>query len=269
MTTADASGKQAEREMWATGDYDLIARTMFWPVGARSVEDAGVEAGDRVLDAACGSGNAAIRAAQAGGRVVGADLTPDLLDAARSNAEAAGVEVEWVEADCESLPFGDASFDVVLSTFGCMFAPDQARTARELARVLAPGGRLVVCSWTPQSSLAEMMRTMFSYLPPEGEAAPPPLWGVEPHVRGLFEGTGVELSFTTASVEFRHDSVEDALRLYETAWGPFMDARLKLSAAGSWEAYRSDMGAILEARNTATDGTLAYDGEYLVVTGRR
>jgi SAM-dependent methyltransferase len=259
--------KHREREMWATGDYGAVARAMFWDVGGRIVERAGVRAGDRVLDVACGTGNAAIRAAQAGGDVVGLDLTPELLAEGRLLASDAGVAVDWVEGDAEALPFHDHSFDVVLSVFGCMFAPRHDVAARELARVLVPGGRLGVCSWTPQSSIAELTRTLFAHVPPDGEfTQPPPLWGSGEHVAGLFAGTGVEPAFEPGLLTFRFPSVEDALRLFEAKWGPFAQAREQLEA-GRWSALRGDLAAVLERHNTSAGGTLAFGADYLTVIG--
>ena len=140
---------------------------------------------------ACGTGNAAIRAAEAGGRVVGVDLTPALLEEGRRLADAGSVQVEWVEGDAEELPLPDESFDVVLSTFGCMFAPRHRVTALELARVLRPGGRLAVTAWTPDGAMGEFFRTVGGFLPPPPPVAEPPtLWGDEGYVRELFAGSG-------------------------------------------------------------------------------
>lgn len=262
--------KQRERELWATGDYAAIARDLFWEVGARIVARVGVSPGDRVLDVACGTGNAAIRAAEGGGRATGLDLTPELLEAGRALAAQAVVEVEWVEGDAEALPFKDESFDVVLSVFGCIFAPRHELTARELARVLRPGGRIGLASWTPESSIAELMRTLMSVLPAAPEATqPPPLWGSEEHVSELFAGSGIALRFEHEALEFRHGSVEEALRKYETIWGPFIKARELTEPDGRWPALRAELAAVLERRNTAKNETLAYPGEYLVVAGEK
>jgi SAM-dependent methyltransferase len=262
--------KASDRAMWATGDYAAIARDMFWDVGARIVQRVGVRPGDQVLDVACGTGNAAIRAAEAGGRVVGVDLTPELFEAGNGLAASAGVEVEWVEGDAEALPFEDESFDVVLSTFGCMFAPRHEVAARELTRVLRQGGRMGLCSWTPESSLADLMRILMSSLPPTpGFAQPPPLWGSEDHVRGLFAGSGIELQIEREVVEFRFDSVEHALEIYETKWGPFVVVKELLERQDRWAALRADLAGVLEQHNTSTDRDLVYSGEYLVVVGKR
>jgi SAM-dependent methyltransferase len=259
--------KRAERAMWATGDYGAIARALIWEVGARVVERVGVRPGERVLDVACGTGNAAIRAARAGGDVVGLDLTPELLEEGRRIAAAAGVELEWVEGDAEALPFDDGGFDVVVSVFGCMFAPRHDVAARELARVLAPGGRIGLCSWTPQSSIAELMGTLFAYLPPAPEfTQPPPLWGSEEHVAGLFAGTGVRVRFEREHVAMRFPSVEHALRTFETKWGPFVQAREQLEP-DRWSALRGELAAVLERRGSSREGRLVLGGEYLTTVG--
>lgn len=243
---------------------------MFWEVGARIVERVGVSPGDRVLDVACGTGNAAIRAAMAGAHVVGIDLTPELFDAGRALAAEVGVEIEWVEGDVEAMPVEDESFDVVLSTFGCMFAPRHEVAARELVRVLRPNGRMGLCSWTPDSSLAALMRSMFRYLPPEPDfSQPPPQWGSVDHVQALFEETGITLQFERKEVQFRSPSVDEALQIYETKWGPFIRARELLSPQGLWPALRAELAAVLEQRNTSRGADLIYPGEYLVVLGKK
>jgi SAM-dependent methyltransferase len=168
------------------------------------------------------------------------------------------------------LPVDDGSFDVVLSTFGCMFAPRHELAARELARVLRPGGRLGLCSWTPDRALAELGRIVLAHLPPPPEPSEPPfLWGSEEHVRALFEGRGVELRFEHERVEFRFDSLERALEAYETDWGPFVTARERLEPEGRWPAVRAELAEVLELHGTATAAGFTYAGEYLVVLGRR
>src|SRR6266568_355798 len=207
MTTTELPGlaelKQRTRATWAAGDFPAIAKRQLWEVGERLVRRVGIGSREDVLDVACGTGNAAIRAAEAGGDVVGVDLTPELFEAGREQAEEAGVELEWVEGDAEDLPFPDGSFDVVLSTFGVMFAPRHEVAAGELARVLRPGGRMGLTNWTADGVVGQMFRTMGSYLPapPPVASGPPVLWGSEQHVRQLFAGTGVELSFAREATE--------------------------------------------------------------------
>src|SRR5215218_8915057 len=191
-----AQFKQMARASWAAGDFPAIARNDLWAMGERIVRRVGVCPGEDVLDVACGTGNAAIRAAEAGGRVVGVDVTPELFEAGRREATAAGVEIEWIEGDAEDLPFADESFDVVLSTFGCLFAPRHEITAREMARVLRRGGRMALFNWTPEGGVGQSFKRMGRYMPPPPDfVSPPLLWGTEQHVRDLFAGTGVDLEF--------------------------------------------------------------------------
>src|SRR5688572_10610473 len=181
--------KQRARSMWAAGDYPSMAE-MIPELGTHTVERAAVTDGEKVLDVACGTGAAAIPAAKRGGRVTALDLTPELLEAGRRRAGEAGVEIDWVEGDAEELPFEDESFDVVLSTIGVMFAPRHEVAAHELARMLKPGGRIAVASWTPDGGIGEFFKVTSSHMPPPPEGfVPPVLWGTEDHVNELFEGT--------------------------------------------------------------------------------
>ena len=265
MTTTAPAGladmKQHTRAAWAAGDFPEVARTQLWEVGLRLVQRVGIGAGEDVLDVACGTGNAAIRAAEAGGRVVGLDLTPELFDAGRRQAAEAGVQVDWVEGDAEELPFDDDSFNVVLSTFGCMFAPRHRVTAAEMARVLRPGGRLGVCAWTPEGQQGEFFRTLGGYLPPAPDFAEPPLlWGTEQHVREIFTGTGVDLEFERDdAVGSAFSSGADAVDFAVRAFGPLIMLRPKLEAEGTWSELLTKMAAIYDRRNPA---------EYLVTLGR-
>jgi ubiquinone/menaquinone biosynthesis C-methylase UbiE len=265
METALEKLKQGAPAAWAAGDYDDLARRLVWDVGARAIAAARITAGDRVLDVACGTGNAAIRAARAGADVVGLDLTPPLLQRARRAAEDANVEVEWIEGDAEALPFPDESFDVVVSLFGCMFAPRHDVTAWELARVLARNGRLVVCSWTPQGSVGTFNRIVGSFLPPQPEiAAPPVLWGDEQHVRELFADTQVQLSMTRELIRFpAFDGPEDEVDYYSRTPGPLVLTRRLTEADGRWPALRE---ALLNHAGAFVGGEVA---EFLLVTGRK
>jgi SAM-dependent methyltransferase len=247
-TTALEQMRAGARANWAAGDFPEIARRDLWKVGARIVDLVGVRAAERVLDVACGTGNAAIRAAEAGGEVVGVDLTPELFEAGREQAAEAGVELEWVEGDAEDLPFPDGSFDVVLSTFGVMFAPRHEVAAGELARVLRPGGRMGLTNWTADGVVGQMFRTMGSYLPapPPVASGPPVLWGSEQHVRHLFAGTGVELSFAREATEsaVRLDSFDEEIEFRTKAFGPLMMAKKLTEAQGRWEELRGELEAV-------------------------
>src|SRR5918995_2140818 len=192
---ADAELKARHRKMWAAGDYPQMVETFLTPLGPRLVEACRVGSGTRVLDVAAGTGNASIPAALAGARVTASDLTPELLEAGRARAAAAGAEVEdWVEADAERLPFDDASFDVVMSAIGVMFAPHHQLAADELVRVCKPGGTIGLLSWTPEGMIGSLFRTIGPFAPPPPPGAqPPPLWGSEAHLRDLL-GDRVELT---------------------------------------------------------------------------
>jgi len=255
--------KRATRATWAAGDYDAVALRQLWPVGERVVRLAGVAPGEDVLDVACGTGNAAIRAAQAGADVVGVDLTPELFEAGRRHAAEAGVRVEWVEGDAEALPAEDESFDVVLSVFGCMFAPRHRLAAGEIARVLRPGGRLCIAAWTPEGAVGEMFRTLGGHLPPPPPFAEPPLlWGTEDHVRELFEESGVEVEFARETVDFAEfASIDEELEFSATKFGPMLMARRLLEPQGRWQALLDDFRRLIE--------TSSGPAEYLVTSGRR
>jgi SAM-dependent methyltransferase len=260
-----ADVKSTARGMWAAGDYDAIA-TLIWDVGGRIVRRLDVKPGETVLDVACGTGNAAIPAAQAGARVVGVDLTPELFAAARARAARARVDIDWVEGDAEALPFEDASFDVVVSTFGVMFAPDHHAAASELVRVLKPGGRLGVCSWTPEGNVGEFFALMAAHVPPP-PGAPPTLWGSEEHVRELFADARLSLAFERELTSLRLDSIEQAVALYETKFGPVVKARERLEPEGRWAALRNDLAALFERHNQSEDGRVSFAGEYLALRG--
>jgi SAM-dependent methyltransferase len=254
--------KQGARAAWAAGDYPAIAERQLWPLGERVVERIAVAAGEDVVDVACGTGNAAIRAAQAGGHVVGVDLTPELFDAGRRLAAEAGVEIEWVEGDAEALPAGDESFDVAVSVMGCMFAPRHRVAAAELARVLRPGGRVCITAWTPDGDMGRFFRTLGGYLPPPPAFAEPPLlWGTEEHVEELFAGTGIELEFAREAIGYAgFRSVEEEVEWSLETFGPLIMARRMLEPQGRWDALLDDLRRLLTDR---------HDAEYLVTVGRK
>jgi len=258
------------RAIWSAGDWPSFAR-LVWEVGEKLVDEVGVQPGDDVLDIACGTGNAAIRAAKAGGRSVGCDLVPDHFDAGRALAAENGVEVEFVEANAEDLPGQDRSYDVVLSIFGHMFAPRHEVAAAEIGRVLRPGGRLGLCTWIPDGNVGNFFKTVAKHMPPPPEfAQPPPMWGLEDHVRELLEPLGFELRFSRESIGFDFDSVEAAVTEYEQNFGPIVIARATLEPEGRWGALRNDLLQVFDSGSTERDGGgITFTSDYLMTIGRK
>lgn len=259
-----AQYKELVRTTWATGDYDAMMREEgLYEVGQRLVDALAVRAGEDILDVACGTGNATIPAARTGARVTGLDLTPAMLAKARERG--AGLAIDWVEGDAEELPFPDESFDVVLSSFGCMFAPRHTVVAGEMTRILRPGGRLGLCAWTPEGTIGEFFRVVGAYLPTAPEYVDPPLaWGSEDTVRSLFEG--IELSFSREMGMIHHPSVAEGVDCYATQFGPVVLAREALGSR--WAALRQDLVELFE-RNNTSGSSLVLPAEYLVIRGQR
>jgi SAM-dependent methyltransferase len=244
------------------GDFPEVARRQLWEVGARVVRRVGVGRGEAVLDVGCGTGNAALRAALAGGRVTGVDLTPEMFEAGRRLAVEAGVEVQWDEGDAEDLPYDDESFDLVLSTFGVMFAPRHRVAATELTRVLGTGGRLCVTAWTPEGMQGRFFRLIGEYAPPMPAIVEPPLdWGSADHVREIFDDAGVTLDFDRESVPLAGADDPDAeIEWASRNFGPLMMLRGMLEHQDRWDEARDRMKSLYAP---------AAACEYLVVTGRK
>lgn len=268
----DREIKARARAMWASGDFPAIAKTVT-PVGRELVQAAGIGPGQKVLDVAAGSGNTAIPAALAGADVVASDLTPELFVAGRRTAAEAGVELEWVEADCEALPFADASFDVVTSSFGAMFAPNHQQTADELVRVCKPGGVIAMTTWPPDSWVGQFFLTHLPFMaPPPPGSTPPPLWGVEDHVRELFGDRVSSLEMTREIVVVDLlDTPEALAEFYKENFGPTI---MTYKNIGDDEARRAEFDAALldfcRRTNLAPDGEPArWDFAYLLIRARR
>jgi SAM-dependent methyltransferase len=261
--------KAKAHKTWASGDFDVVAK-LIWSVGEGLVDTVGVGAGQDVLDIAAGTGNAAIPAAETGAAVTASDLTPELFEAGRRNAEAAGVELEWVEADAEDLPFEDESFDIVLSTFGIMFAPRHEVAAREALRVLRPGGRFGFCCWRADGQIGKFFMTIGKHMPPPPEGfVPPPAWGNRDHVTELYEGTGARLEFIDKEVQFVFDSADAAVQLYEDWFGPVVMAKATLEPDGKWQALREELVELFDAESEPHPDGIAYTGEYLITIGTK
>ncbi|HUR84922.1 MAG TPA: methyltransferase domain-containing protein [Solirubrobacteraceae bacterium] len=262
----DDAVKQRQRAMWSAGDYSTVGAWIA-PVGEVVAQTAAIEPGMKVLDVAAGSGNVAIPAAQAGGDVIGLDLTPALLDLARERADAAGVAVQWVEGDAEALPYEDESFDRVLSSFGVMFAPRHKVVAGELARVCRSGGRVVLANWTPDGFSGRFLQTAGKHLPPPPPGTlPPAMWGDERYVRTLLGGQ-LLLDQEVHAVDLRFDSVDDAIAIYDRAFGPFQMAREILDES-AYAALLADIRALVEEADTG-DGETVIPAQYLLTVAHR
>jgi SAM-dependent methyltransferase len=266
MTATDTI-KQRHRAMWASGDYPSVAEIVA-PVSEHLVRAAGVASGQRVLDVASGTGSSAIPAAQAGADVVASDLTPELFERGRERAAAAGVELEWVEADAEDLPFDDASFDVVLSAIGAMFAPRHEVVAAELLRVTKPGGTVAVANWTPEGMVGQMFKYMKPYAPPPPPGAqPPPLWGSEDHVRELLGEGCTELRFERAALEVTaFSSGREGADFFKERYGPTI-AVLKNIGDDAERRAEFEAGYNEFSESFFRDGRMEW--EYLVAVGTR
>jgi SAM-dependent methyltransferase len=270
-TTADAELKSRHRAMWASGDYPSMVETFLLPLGPRLVEACEIGPGMRVLDVAAGTGNASIPAAERGATVTASDLTPELLEAGRRRAEGMGLELEWVEADAENLPFEDGSFDVVMSCIGAMFAPHHQDVADQLVRVCRPGGTIGLLSWTPEGMIGALFRTMgpFAPAPPPG-AQPPPLWGREDHVRELLGGR----------VEFRaarrglldvtaFERPHDYATHFRERYGPTIAAQKNARNNGREEELVEALDRFSDEWNRGTPERPRFEQEYLLTVATR
>ena len=270
QTIPDPELKARHRKMWASGDYPSMVETFLLPLGPRLVAACEIEPGMRVLDVAAGTGNASIPAAERGAEVVASDLTPELFEAGRSRAEAAGVDLEWIEGDAENLPFADGSFDVVMSSVGAMFAPRHRAVADELVRVCRPGGTIGLLSWTPEGMIGALFRLMgpFAPAPPPG-AQPPPLWGSEAHLRELF---GERLALKTlerADLEVTaFERPADYGEHFKARYGPTIAARANAVSAGREREFDEQLEGFCEDWSCGADRA-AFEMEYLLAVGRR
>ena len=258
--------------MWALGDYHRFATATVWGLGPVLVDACGIRSGQRVLDVAAGTGNTAIRAAEAGASVVASDLTPEHFDAGRREARAHGVELDWVEADAQALPFADGEFDVVTSSVGAIFAPDHRAVADELLRVCRPGGTIGMINFTPDGLAGEFFAVFGRYAPPPPPGAlPPVLWGSEDHVRDLF-GDRAELDLRRGEyVERNADGPRGYIEFCKACFGPVIAIYAGLDGdAEQRAALDRDALAFAERANAGPPGgpaELTY--EYLLVVARK
>jgi ubiquinone/menaquinone biosynthesis C-methylase UbiE len=270
MTTDLSDAKAAQRAMWALGDYHRFATQLVWEVGPVLVDACGVSRGQRVLDVAAGTGNVAIRAAEAGAEVVASDLTPENFAAGRREAEARGLELEWVEADVEALPFEDGEFDVVTSCFGAIFAPDHQAVADELVRVCRPGGRIGMANFVPEGPAGRFFEVLGSFAPPPPPGALPPiLWGSEEHVRELFGDRVSSLELTRKQyVERSPGGPKEYLELFKETFGPLVAlyGHLEPDRAAALDREFLDFAT---SENRGTEEAAEYLYDYLLVMARK
>ncbi len=267
----DSELKGRHRKMWASGDYPSMVETFLLPLGPRLVEACGIGPGMRVLDVAAGTGNASIPAARTGANVTASDLTPELLEAGRAQAEAQGLELDWVEADAENLPFEDASFDVVMSSIGAMFAPHHQVVADELVRVCRPGGTIGLLSWTPEGMLGALFRTMGPFAPPPPPGAqPPPLWGSEEHLQGLFGGRVGWQALERDELEITaFERPRDYGEHFKARYGPTIAARANADKNGRATEFDEALDSFCDEWNRGTPDRARFDKEFLLAVGTR
>jgi ubiquinone/menaquinone biosynthesis C-methylase UbiE len=267
MTIIGSSGpdlvqvKERQQHMWASGDYHAVAM-LIQPIADTLCDAADLQAGWRVLDVACGSGNATIAAARCGCEVVGVDYVAPLLARGRRRAEAEGVSVEFRHGDAEAIPYPDGSFDAVLSVFGSMFAPDHDRTAAELARVCRPGGRIGLATWKPDGFIGEMLKTVTAYAPPPPGVASPLSWGTESYLRELFGDSLRSLDCSVRSFRFRFRSAEAFVDYFQTFYGPTVKAFAALEGEEA-DALRADLVELVRRFAGTGTGTVAIPAAWL------
>ena len=255
-----AAVKAKQQAMWASGDFAVIGTTL-QIVGEVLCEAADVGGGERVLDVAAGNGNATLAAARRFAHVTSTDYVPALLEGGRRRAEAEGLQVTFEFADAEALPYPDASFDVVLSTFGVMFAPDHAKSASELLRVCRPGGRIGLAAWTPEGFIGRMFRVVGKHVPPPAGVKSPALWGTREHLQTLFDGAAA-IDHTVREFAFRYESSDHFVDIFRTFYGPVHKAFAALDADGQ-AALEADLLALLRSCARPSAAGLVVPAEYL------
>jgi SAM-dependent methyltransferase len=262
-----AAVKVRQQAAWSTGNYAVVGTTL-QIVGENLCEALDLRAGSSVLDVAAGNGNATLAAARRWCDVTSTDYVASLLDAGRARAQAEGLAVQFQEADAEALPFADASFDVVMSTFGVMFTPNQEKAASELARVCKPGGRIGLANWTPESFIGQVFKTIGKYIAPPSGVKSPALWGTQARLEELFGGNARSIAATSRDFTFRYRSPAHFIEVFRTYYGPMNKAFGALEGERQ-TAFLGDLMALMESRNRSGDATLVLPSEYLEVVVER
>jgi ubiquinone/menaquinone biosynthesis C-methylase UbiE len=260
--------KSRQQKAWSTGNYAVVGTTL-QIVGESLCEAVDLRAGARVLDVAAGNGNATLAAARRFAEVTSTDYVPALLESGRSRAAAEGASVHFQEADAENLPFPDGSFDVVLSTFGVMFTPDQQKAASELARVCKPGGKIGLANWTPEGFIGQMFKIIGKYVPPAAGLKPPSLWGTRARLEELFESKG-KVQATSRHFSFRYRSPQHFIAVFRAWYGPMNKTFAALDGDRERQAaFGRDLLELIERGNRSGDGTMVVPSEYLEVVIER
>jgi ubiquinone/menaquinone biosynthesis C-methylase UbiE len=260
--------KTRQQAAWSSGDYAIIGTTL-QIVGEQLAEACDLRCDEAVLDVAAGNGNATLAAARRGCKVTSTDYVAALLDRGAERAKAERLEVKFQVADVEALPFDDASFDAVLSTFGVMFAPDHAKSASEMLRVCRPGGRIGMANWTPDGFIGQVFKTLGRHLPPPAGVQPPALWGTEAHLRSLFGEQAASIQATPRLFNFRYRSPAHFIEVFRTWYGPVLKAFAALPA-DKGAALEQDLVELMNRLNRAGPDSLVVPSEYLeIVITRR
>lgn len=259
-----AAIKSRQKAAWAAGDYAVVGTTL-QIVGETLCEAADLRAGQRVLDVAAGNGNATLAAARRWCEVTSTDYVPALLERGRERAAAERLHgIDFREADAEALPFDDASFDAVLSTFGCMFAPNPPRVAAELLRVCRPGGRIAMANWTPDGFIGQLFKTIGKRVPPPAGVSSPALWGTRDRIVELFGTQAAHIAAETRQFVFRYRSPEHMLEVFRGYYGPILKAFAALDADGQ-HALAEDLVALTNRFDRAGDGAVVTPSDYLEI----
>ena len=261
--------KTRQKAAWGSGDYAVVGTTL-QIVGESLCEAIDLHAGERVLDVAAGNGNATLAAARRWAEVTSTDYVPALLERARERAAAERLHaIDFREADVEALPFDDASFDVVLSTFGNMFSPNSPRVAAEMSRVCRPGGRIGMANWTPESFIGQVFKTIGKHVPPPAGVSSPALWGSRSFVTDLFGATASQVDTVSRHFVFRYRSAEHMLEVFRSYYGPVLKAFAALDASQQ-QVLAEDLVALMNKFNRAPGKSMVVPSEYLeIVITRR
>ena len=258
-----ASLKIRQQAAWSSGNYAVVGTTL-QIVGEQLCETLDLRAGSKVLDVAAGNGMASLAAARRWCDVTSTDYVPALLECGRARASADGLPIEFIEADAEYLPFGDSEFDVVVSTFGVMFTPNQEKAASELLRVCKPGGRIGLANWTPEGFIGQVFKTLGKYLPPPSGAKSPALWGTRAAIEEMFGAQSRSIKAEPRLFNFRYRSPEHFLDVFRTFYGPVLKAFAALDTT-SQQNLRNDLHALIVRMNKSGDSTMVVPSEYLEV----